>query len=273
MTGHLTRHSNWDTSCPQNRFHRMQLVMLVAKAGRPCKKSTVQLRVEPLEARELPATVVTAEMSAGILRIEGTPFGDTIHVREANGQVEVVGRQIRIGNQQVMRMRRRTCRGSRSPAWAGTIRSTDRSSGTFQVPATIDGGPGTDRLFTSWLTPGSQPRGWHSATVNWARRRFSSTAMGNCFEPRTQERSRCWRTSTTCRLGVVRDWSPGPPGATRTGFSPVRRADIQHDRPGTSNCRPGRRPGPERPMLRPDESGGVAPDRPDRHPDCGRWRA
>lgn len=50
------------------------------------------LAVERLESRELPATHLTATLSAtGTLRVEGTDAADTIHVRQSAGLVSVTG--------------------------------------------------------------------------------------------------------------------------------------------------------------------------------------
>ena len=45
--------------------------------------------VECLEGRDLPAAHLTASLSGGILRIEGTSHADQIVVRQAGGHVSV----------------------------------------------------------------------------------------------------------------------------------------------------------------------------------------
>ncbi|HTQ37670.1 MAG TPA: SdrD B-like domain-containing protein [Pirellulales bacterium] len=48
-------------------------------------------RIETLESRQVPATGITASLSAGVLSITGTPHSDNILISETNGMISIFG--------------------------------------------------------------------------------------------------------------------------------------------------------------------------------------
>src|SRR5436309_2982981 len=48
-----------------------------------------RMGIEVLESRDLMASSLTASLSGGLLRIEGTNVADTIHVRQLGAQIQV----------------------------------------------------------------------------------------------------------------------------------------------------------------------------------------
>jgi hypothetical protein len=65
-------------------------------ASRPFP-ARARLGMEGLEARELPASNLTAAFAGGVLRIDGTDQPDTIIVRTTGGQTSVDGATIAVG--------------------------------------------------------------------------------------------------------------------------------------------------------------------------------
>src|SRR5438477_11751107 len=64
------------------------------------RKHSFQPSVERLEERTLLASHLTASLSGGLLRINGTSHGDQISVREVNNQISVEGVFIRAGGRE-----------------------------------------------------------------------------------------------------------------------------------------------------------------------------
>src|SRR5262249_11473748 len=60
-------------------------------------RSAARLGIEALETRELMAASLTASLSGGLLRIEGTEGADSINVRKINDQISVEGIDILFG--------------------------------------------------------------------------------------------------------------------------------------------------------------------------------
>src|SRR5947209_1824374 len=65
------------------------------------QRTRVRLGIEILERRDLLASGLTANFSAGLLRIDGTESTDQINVREINHQISVDGIQIQSGKKVV----------------------------------------------------------------------------------------------------------------------------------------------------------------------------
>jgi hypothetical protein len=90
---------------------------------------TYRPALEQLEARELPATGITAIIQSGQLVVQGTSSNDYISVSQVNGQLSVYGAQIRNGS---------------------SMSSSVSTTGITRV--VINGGDGNDTIITTSVT-------------------------------------------------------------------------------------------------------------------------
>lgn len=112
------------------------------------RRRTGPLAVECLETRELPAASLTAVLTPdGLLRVEGTEFADTIHVRQDAGRISIVNAEIAMAT------------GVHASVEAAQIRKIevfglggddvvrmDQGTQAIALPTLLDGGAGNDIL-------------------------------------------------------------------------------------------------------------------------------
>src|SRR5262249_52029815 len=117
------------------------------EAGR---KHSFQPGVERLEERTLLASHLTASLSGGLLRIQGTSHGDQIIVREINNRISVAGVSIRVGGHRRASVSASSVRRIEVNGLGGndTIDLDSKAHGgqPIRVPAVIRGGPGNDTI-------------------------------------------------------------------------------------------------------------------------------
>lgn len=123
--------------------------------------------LESLEIRNLPAATLTATLTNGVLKIEGTSGSDTIRVRQANGiagaSISVDNVKINVNGQLRSSISLSSVTSIEVRALAGDDFVSLRASSyeAVSVPATIWGGTGNDKLYggsgndTIWGDAGS----------------------------------------------------------------------------------------------------------------------
>ena len=137
-----------------NRFLRT-LVGTKSKSARKRNPARARLRLDSLEARTVPAGSLTATLSLvdSVLRIEGTPGDDPIHVRHENGAIRVDGINITLTGddfpQIVPSVARSRVVGIELAAMDGNDLVQMHNTllaGESPVPMQIDGGAGNDAV-------------------------------------------------------------------------------------------------------------------------------
>jgi hypothetical protein len=107
-----------------------------------------RLGIEALESRELMASSLTANLTGGVLRVEGTPGADQIRVLQANNQLQLQGVTIQVGQASQASVPTSSVNrieiaplGGNDAVWLGD------QTNKLQVPATITTGVAGDSLY------------------------------------------------------------------------------------------------------------------------------
>src|SRR5687768_3923365 len=134
-----------------NRF----LKALAGTKCRKCKSGGRRLRLDSLEPRVVPAGELTATLSLvdSVLRIEGTPGDDQIHVRHENGTIRVDGVHITLTGDDFPTTAPSVARGRVVRIEVNALAGNDAVqmhdtplAGEAAVPMLVDGGAGNDAL-------------------------------------------------------------------------------------------------------------------------------
>jgi Ca2+-binding RTX toxin-like protein len=135
-----------------NRFLK---ALVGTKSPRKRKVAGRRLRLDSLEPRAVPAGELTATLSLvdGVLRIEGTPGDDQIHVRHDNGTIRVDGINITLTGDDSPTTAPSVARGRVARIEVQSLDGHDVVEmhdtplpGEVAVPMVIDGGAGNDAI-------------------------------------------------------------------------------------------------------------------------------